>query len=146
MHIQMGWVDLARHTWLVIIGTREAQLPEFAQSVGPKDGLEFLNGLFVISVCMGILSYVLRILGRRIGKVLGMKPRKAQSFAGIWMILQTHKDQKTEKSFLYFQRPSQNFFITRYRSQYSSGFSGAVDGSGHLAGLRCVNVPQILIE
>jgi hypothetical protein len=84
--VTMGWDEIAIHTWYVIIGERKAQMAEYAQPVGPKDGLGFLFGLFIISVCVGIFSTILRTIGGLLGRALGLKSwRKAKRFAGKWI-------------------------------------------------------------
>jgi hypothetical protein len=78
----MGWDEIAIHSWYVISGERKSQMVEYAQPVGPNDGLGFLNGLLVISVCVGVISTIVRTFGGLLGRALGLKWRKASRFAG----------------------------------------------------------------
>ncbi len=81
--VRMGLDEIAIHSWYVIIGQRKSQMSEYAQPIGPKDGYEFLNGFLIISVCVGIMSTILRSFGGLLGRALGLKTwRTAKRFSG----------------------------------------------------------------
>jgi hypothetical protein len=82
--VNMTWPEMAAHTWdVVVTGAKRPQMNELAQPIGPKEGLDFLLPLLVISGCVGVVSETLRGLGRVIGRALGLKSqRQSQRFAG----------------------------------------------------------------
>jgi hypothetical protein len=81
--VRMGLDEIAIHTWYVIIGERKSQMTEYAQPIGPNDGFDFLNELLIISVCMGIVSTIMRSFGGMLGQALGLKSwRTANRFSG----------------------------------------------------------------
>ena len=82
--VTMGLDEIAIHSWYVIIGERKSQMTEYVQPIGPNEGFAFLNGLLIISVCVGMFSTIMRSFGGLLGRALGLKSwRKANRFAGI---------------------------------------------------------------